>query len=327
MTIWKRMRVLHLFAVLLYALMLATAATAQQYPNKPIRLISPWPPGGPADAIARPVITKLSQVLGQPVVLESKAGANGTIATAFVAKAAADGYTLLLSHPGPSAISPAIMRELPYDPIKDFEHITIFAAPAVVLVVRSDVPAKTVPEFISYVRANPGKIEYGSVGLGSNVHLGMELLAMSANLKLLHVPYKGAAPLVTDLLGGRVQTAFMGYISAVPHVRAGALRMLAVASLERASVAPELPTVAATVPGFEIGAWYGLSAPAGTPKGILAKLYAECAKILRDPEVIARLRETGSDSGGMPPEAFTAKIKSDIALWAKVAEAAHIEKQ
>ena len=309
--------------------MLAAVALAQTYPAKPIRIISPWPAGGPAEAIGRPVMDRLSKVLGQPVVIEAKAGANGMIGTEFVAKnVARDGYTLLLSHAGPTTISPAIQREMSYDPIKDFEHITILAAPTLVLVVRPELPIKTIPELIAYARANPESLAYGSTGLGSTTHIAGELLAMMANIKLLHIPYKGAAPAMQDLMGGRIQFVVIGYAAAAGFIKAGTLRNIAVASsLNRASVLPDLPAVHETLPGYEINSWYGLSAPAGTPREIVSKLYAEVAKILRDPEVVAHLRATGSEPGGMPPEEFVAKIRRDTAQAAKVVAAAKIEKQ
>ena len=305
----------------------ATGAAGQAYPTKSIRLISPWTAGGPAETIARPIMEQLSKALGQPIVIESKPGANGMVGTSFVAKAHADGYTLLLSHAGPTAISPAIQREMSYDSLGDFVHITLVASPAIVLLVRPDVPVATVPELVAYAKANPGKLAYASVGPGSTTHLAGEMLNSMAGIKLLHVPYKGASPVIADLLGGRVQVAFLGYSAGAPHVKAGKLHAIAVASLKRSSVAPDLPTVSDTFPGFEVNSWYGLSAPAGTPTDIRDKIYAAIAKVLRSPEIIERLRATGSEAGGMPPAEFTKKIKSDIALWARAVKAAGVEKK
>ncbi|MGE0314301.1 MAG: Bug family tripartite tricarboxylate transporter substrate binding protein [Lautropia sp.] len=308
------------------ALLMAQAA-AQSYPDKPIRLISPWPAGGPAEAIARPVFDKVAALLGQQVVIESKSGANGMIGTSFVATSAPDGYTLLLSHAGPTAISPALQKTMPYDPIRDFEHITLVAAPTIVLLVQPSLPIKTVPELIAYAKAHPGKLSYGSVGPGSTTHLAGEMLAMMADLKLVHVPYRGAAPVMTDMLGGQIDMAFIGNAAAAQHVQSGKLRAIAVASKTRASVAPDLPTVDATLKGFEVGSWYGLAAPAGTPAPIIDRIYGAVAKALADPDVLARLKKTGSDPGGMPPAEFKARIESDIAQWARVVKAAGIEKQ
>ena len=306
--------------------LVATAAQAQAWPAKPIVLVSPWPPGGPADAIARPVMERLSQALGQPIVIDSKAGANGMIGTQFVAKAAPDGYTLLLSHAGPTAITPTMQRDLGYQPIKDFEHITIVASPTIVLIARPELPFKTVPELIAYAKENPGKLAYGSVGPGSTTHLAGEMLASMANVQLLHVPYKGAAPVITDMLGGRIQIAFIGNIAAMSHVKAGTLRLLATASSpNRPAVAPDVPTMHETLPGFEVNSWYGLAAPAGTPKAIVDRIYTEIAKILAEPDIIAKLRASGSEPGGMPPADFVAKIQADTARWAKVTEAAGLK--
>lgn len=327
MAVFRRTWITYLLAATIASAMLAATAMAQTYPSKPIRVISPWPPGGPADAIARPVLDRLAAALGQPVVLESRSGANGTIGTGYVATAAPDGYTLLLSHAGPTAISPAITRAMPYDPIKDFEHITLVASPTLVLVVLPDMPVKTVPDLIEYAKKNPGKLTYGSVGPGSTTHLAGEMLSMMADIKLVHVPYRGAAPLMTDMLGGRIHIAFIGNAAAAQHVKAGNLRAIAVTSKDRASIATELPTVHETLPGFEVSSWYGLAAPAGTPKPMVERLYTEVSKILRDREIVARLQQTGSEPGGMPPDQFTARIKSDIEQWAKVTTAAGLEKQ
>ncbi len=301
-------------------------AAAQTYPNKPIKLISPWPPAGPADAIARPIVEKLQQALGQPVVLESKSGANGVIGTTFVANSQPDGYTLLLSHAGPTEISPSTLKEMPYDPLKSFEHITVLAAPAVVLIVHPSMP-RTLAGYIDYARKNPGKVAYGSVGEGSTVHLGMELFNSLADIKALHVPYKGAAPLVTDLLSGRLQAAFLGYAAVAAHIKAGTIIPLAAATTERLTVEPDLPIVASMFPGFSIASWYGLSAPAGTPKPILDKLYAETQKVLKDPAILATLSQTGSVVGGEPPALFVEKIKANTVMWKRAVDVAHVPKQ
>jgi tripartite-type tricarboxylate transporter receptor subunit TctC len=272
---------------------------------------------------------RLAQALGQPIVIEYKSGANGMIGTQYVAKSATpDGYTLLLSHAGPTTISPAVQREMPYEPIKDFEHITLIASPTIVLVVRPDLPVKNVPELVAHARANPDKLAYGSVGPGSTTHLAGEMLNMMADLKLLHVPYKGGAPVIQDLIAGHIQLAFVGYAVAAPFIQAGTLRALATASsANRPSFAPDLPTMHESLPGFEINSWYALAAPAGTPRDIVSRLYAELAKVLRDPQVAEKLRETGSEPGGMAPDAFLAKIRADTALAIKVSEVARIAKQ
>lgn len=304
----------------------AWGAAAQDYPTKPIKLISPWPPGGPADAIARPFIEKLQQSLGQSVVLESRAGANGVIGSTFVANAPPDGYTLLLSHAGPTEISPSILKSMPYDPIKSFEHITVLAAPAVVLIVHPSMP-RTLAGYIDHAKKNPGKISYGSVSEGSTVHLGMELFNKLADIKALHVPYRGSSPLLVDLLSGRLQSAFLGYAAVAEHIKAGTVIPIAMATTERIAIEPNLPTVASMFPGFAIASWYGLSAPAGTPKPILDKLYAETQKVLKDPAILATLSQTGSVVGGEPPAAFVEKIKANTLMWKKAVEIAGVQKQ
>lgn len=311
----------------LLGLSLATVAAAQAYPTKPIKVINPWPPGGPADVAARPIMQKLEKALGQPVVIESRAGANGMIGTAAVAKAPADGYTLLFSHVGPTAISPAMQREMPYDPVKDFEPITLVSTSTIVLVVQPELPIKSVSELIAHARSNPGKLSYASVGQGSTTHLAGEMLRMMTNVDILHVPYKGAAPVVTDLLGGRVSMAFIGASAVIPHVQAGKLRAIAVTTLKRSALVPELPTVNETLPGFEVNSWYGLMAPAGTPREIVNRLYSEVAKALKSPDIAEHLQKNGLDADGMPPEQYAAKIRSDIDLWARVVKAAGIPPQ
>ena len=308
--------------------MMALGVQAQPYPNKPIRLIMPWPPGGPAEGIARPVMERLSQALGRPIIIEPKAGAAAMIGTQYVARQPADGYTLLLSHVGSTTIAPALQKQLAYDPIKDFEHITLIASATLVLVVRPELPFGSIPELIAYAKANPGKLAYGSMGTGSTSHLAGELLSMMAGIDLLHVPYNGVPPVLQDLLGGRIQGTFIGYLPVQAHVKAGTLRLIAIASsTNRSSIAPDIPTVSETLSEYEADVWYGLAAPAGTPKEIVHRLYTEVSKILREPQVMAKLRETGSEPGGMAPDAFLAKIRQDTARWAKVVEGAHIERQ
>ncbi|PHY06756.1 MAG: hypothetical protein CK528_06705 [Alcaligenaceae bacterium] len=308
---------------------LTSSALAQSYPSKPIRIINPWPAGGPAEAIARPITERLSKALGQPIIIEIKSGANGMVGTEYVAKnGTPDGYVLLLSHAGPTTISPAVQKELAYRAVEDFEHVTILAMPTIVLVVKPELPIKSVPDLITYARKNPGKLAYGSTGLGSTTHLGGELLAMMGDVKFLHVPYKGAIPVMQDLLGGQIQFAFIGYSAAVAYIKANTLRPIAIgSSTQRSPVSPDLPAVHETFTGFEISSWYGLSAPARTPKEVVYKLQTEITKILKDPEVIAQLAVTGSEPGGMSPELFVRKIQLDIIQNTKLVQATGIEKQ
>jgi tripartite-type tricarboxylate transporter receptor subunit TctC len=300
------------------------AAPAQQWPTKPIHVLNPWPPGGPADFIARPVFEKLAEVLGQPLVIDSKPGANGTIATAAAAKAAPDGHTLLLSHIGPMAMSPALQANLAYDPLKDFAPITQFTSGPTLLVVRPELPIETVPELIDYARKNPGKLTYASVGQGSTTHLAGEMLRLMAGIDIVHVPYKGGAPVVTDLLGGQVEMAFIGPSVVLPHVQAVKLRAIAVTTLKRASAFPSLPAVAETLPGFEMNTWYGLEAPAGTPAPIVERLQKGIAAILKNPEIAERLRGAALEPEGTTPAEHAAQIRDDVARWRKLVRDAGI---
>ena len=312
------------FAAVLFCLLSAAGAYAQPYPSKPIRVISPWSPGGPAEALARVVTTKMSEALGQPIVIESKGGANGTIGTAFVAKAPADGYTILLSHLGPSAISPALQKDLPYDPVKDFEPISQVVAGPTLLVVRKELPVNNVKELIAYAKANPGKLAYGSVGVGSTTHLAGEMLNMSAGMDTVHVPYKGSTPILVDLMGGRLAFAFVGISGSLQQHRAGQVRAIAISTLQRSASAPEIPAVAETLPGFELNSWYGMSAPAGTPRAIVTRLNQELNKALKMPDVIEWMKQNGLDARGTTPEEHGAYIRAEIAKWAKVVQAAKI---
>jgi tripartite-type tricarboxylate transporter receptor subunit TctC len=307
------------------ALGVAAGALAQAYPSKPVRIINPWSPAGPAELLARLVGDKLQAQLGQPFVIESKPGANGTIGAAHVANAAPDGYTLLFSHVGPIAISPAVMKSMPFDPVKDLEPITQVASGALVMLVRPDIPAKTVKEFIAYAKANPGKLSYGSVGQASTVHLAGEMMNLMAGLDLVHVPYKGSAPVVTDMLGGRIALSFLNVAGVMPQIQSGKLRALAVTTLKRSGALPDVPTVADTLPGFEINSWYGMSAPAGTPKDIVALLQREVAKALKAPDVVERLKQLGLDPVGSTPAEHSAQIKDDLQRWAKLAKAANVK--
>jgi tripartite-type tricarboxylate transporter receptor subunit TctC len=309
----------------LAALIASSAALAQAYPTKPIKVISPWSPGGPAEALARMVTGKMSAGLGQPIVIESKPGANGEIGTAFVASAPPDGYTILLSHLGPTAISPALKRSLPYDPVKGFEPISQVVAGPTLLVVRNDLPIKTVQDLVKHAKANPGKLAYGSVGVGSTTHLAGEMLSMLAGIDLIHVPYKGSTPILADLIGGRLAFAFVGISGSLGQARAGQIRAIAISTLKRSPSAPEIPTVAETLPGFELNSWYGMMAPAGTPKPIVARLNAELVKALGMPDVVAWMKQFGLDPAPTTPEEHAAYIKAEIAKWTKIVKAANIK--
>ena len=310
---------------LLAALLLfSTAAFSQQYPTKPIRVVVPWPPGGPAEALMRTVGNKMSEVLGQPIIIEAKPGANGEIGTAFVAKAAPDGYTILMSHLGPTAISPGLKKDLPYDVLKDFEPITQIIAGPTLLVVRNGLPVKSVKELIDYAKANPGKLSYASVGVASTTHLAGEMLNVAAGINTLHVPYKGSTPAITDMIGERVDFAFFGISGSMQQAKAGQIRMLAISTLKRSPNFPEIPAVAETVPGFELNSWYGMMAPAGTSKAIVNRLSQEVQAAVKKPDVIEWMKQNGLDPVGSTPEQHAAHIRSELAKWAKAAKDAKV---
>jgi tripartite-type tricarboxylate transporter receptor subunit TctC len=309
------------------ALLLAffsAGALAQAYPTKPIRLISPWSPGGPAEALARTVTIKMSESLGQPIIIDSRGGANGTIGGAIAAKAPADGYTIFFSHLGPMAIAPALMKDMPYDPLKDFDPITQVVAGPTLLAVRNDIPVKSVKELIAYAKANPGKLTYGSVGIGSTTHLAGEMLSNMAGIDIVHVPYKGSTPILVDMLGGRISFAFIGISGVIQQAQAGQVRAIAISTLKRSPNFPEIPAVSETLPGFELNSWYGMAAPAGTPKAIIARLHQEVVSALKKPDVIEWMKQIGLDPVGSSPEEHAAHIKAEIAKWAKAVKDAKV---
>jgi tripartite-type tricarboxylate transporter receptor subunit TctC len=306
------------------ALILSSGAFAQAYPNKPIRLIIPWPPGGPAEALARTVTAKMSEALGQPFIIEARPGANGEIGTALVAKAAPDGYVILMSHLGPTAISPALQKALPYDPLKDFEPITQIIAGPTLLVVRNGLPVKSVKELIAYAKANPGKLSYASVGVASTTHLAGEMLNVLAGINTLHVPYKGSTPAITDMMGERVDFAFFGISGSMQQARAGQIRMLGISTLKRSPNFPDIPAVAETVPGFELNSWYGMMAPAGTSKAIVNRLSQEVAAAVKKPDVVEWMKQSGLDPVGSTPEEHAAHIRAELVKYAKAVRDAKV---
>jgi tripartite-type tricarboxylate transporter receptor subunit TctC len=299
------------------------AQEAPSYPTKPIRLIIALAPGGGVDTSGRLLGQKFTEAWGQQVVAENRAGAGGTIATELVARAAPDGYTLLMqsmSH----AITPALYK-LPYDSIRDFAPVSLFVQSPSVLAVHPSLPVKSVKELIAFAKARPNEILFSSSGSGSGQHLAMELLNRLAGLQLVHVPYKGTAPSILDLVAGRVSITSASAISTMPHVRSGKLRALAVSSAKRSPSVPELPTVAeAGVPGFAVDQWYALFAPAGTPKEVVAKLYGEVAKTVANPQTRERLLSMGLDPVGMPPDEFTPYLKAETEKWGKLVREAGI---
>lgn len=305
-------------SIALIVLATTGAALAQSYPSRTIKVISPWAAGGAADSIIRPVAQKLADLWGQPVVIENQAGASGMIGTASVAKAAPDGYTLLLSSLGPIAISPALQPRMAYDSLKDFEPITQLVSAPQALVIRQGLPVQTVRELIAHARANPMKLSYGSNGAGSTTHLGVEMLAQMAGVQLLHVPYKGSAQVSTDLMGGQIDLAVINIAGVLPMLDSARVRVLAVSTPRRSAILPKLPTVAETIPGYDLNSWWGLSAPAGTPRDIIQRLHAETAKIMQSREIDQRMKDAGLEVEATSPEQFSAQIRKDLIAWAAI---------
>ena len=304
------------------------AAGAQDnWPARPIRVINPWTPGGPADLVARPILAKMSEALGQPMVLENRPGANGSIGAEYVARAAPDGYTILMSQAGPNALAPATNPRLGYDPIRDFTPITRLVSAPLVLFVRSDSPIRSVSDLIAAARARPGALSYGSVGPGSTTHLAGELLAQLADVQLLHVPYQGAAPVATDVLGGRLDFAFLNISGVTGHIEGGRVRGLAVTTLTPSGVLPDLPTMAATLPGFEMNSWYGLMGPAHLPPAIVDRLYRAAVVALRAPDVDRLLRQNGLEPDGSSPQVHAEQLRTDIERWTVLARRAGLRQE
>lgn len=294
-------------------------AHAQGYPSKPVRLIVGLPAGGGADTITRIVAARLSETLGQPVLVENRVGSGGLIAADAVAKSTPDGYTLLLGSISYNAIFASFYKKLPYDPVKDFAPISLVATLPNVLVVNLSMPAQSVSEFIAYAKAHPGKISYASSGNGSTLHLSMEMLKSMAGIEVVHVPYKGGVLAMGDLLSGRIQAMFEILPTQIANIKAGKVRALAVTTAKRNAQLPDIPTMAeAGVPGFEVTVWYAVFAPAAVPKPIIAKLSADLVKALNMPDVKERLAQQGADAAPTTPEQFAVFQKSEIAKWAKV---------
>jgi tripartite-type tricarboxylate transporter receptor subunit TctC len=298
---------------------------ADDYPSRPIRLIVPYAPGGGADSVGRVVAKRASETIGQPIVIENRAGAGSIIGTDMVAKADPDGYTLLLGQSGPISINPAVYKDLRYDPVKDFAPITMTTAYPYILVVNTKSPAKSLQELVALAKSKPGTLNYGTTGIGAANHLVTELFSSKAGLKMTHVPYRGTALAVADLIGGQVDLVFGDPISVLSHLQGGTLRALAVSSKQRSPVAPDVPTISeGGYPGFDAIAWHGILAPARTPESIVAKLNAEIVKALRDPETKALLTSQAMQTVGNSPDEFAAFIKQDIAIWKAVATEADV---
>jgi tripartite-type tricarboxylate transporter receptor subunit TctC len=305
--------------------MLLPRGARAAYPERPIRLIVPFAAGGAVDGVARVLGKALTADLGQSVVIDNRGGAGGVIGMEAVAHAPADGYTLLLSHSGLAAM-PGLYRELPFEPARDFAGIVTAASGAYVLAVNSAEPFKSVADLIAYAKANPGRLTYGSAGAGSIIHLAGEFFKRMAGVDLVHVPYKGAAPAITDLVGGQIRMMFAPAVNALPLAASGKLRALAVTSARRSRLAPDLPTVAESgLPGFEVTGWYGLAAPAATAAAAILRLNAEANRALAAADTIEQLRQQGLEPVGGTPEEASAWIRSEVAQWTKVIRDAGIK--
>jgi tripartite-type tricarboxylate transporter receptor subunit TctC len=306
------------------ALALAMAAIAgpapaqQDYPNRPITLVVPYAAGGGNDVMARIVAEKMSKTLGQNVVVENRAGAGGSLATRQVARAAPDGYTLVLGGTGSLAVNPTLYANAGYDPRKDFAPVGLIGTGQLIVLVNPNVPAKTIPELIALARNDPGKLSYASAGVGSGIHLGAVLFEMMADVKLTHVPYRGTGPALTDLIGGHVQVYFSSIPSAIGIAKEGKVRPLAVTGPARSPVFPDLPTVAETLPGFEAVLHYGIVAPAGTPKPIIAKLSAALREAVIAPDTKERMAADGTEPLPSTPEEYAADIDKEETKWSAI---------
>ncbi|MBY0265418.1 MAG: tripartite tricarboxylate transporter substrate binding protein [Burkholderiales bacterium] len=311
-----------LFAAI--ALALPVTAAAQAYPAKTVRMIVGFPPGGPTDVLARIVAQKLGEAWGQQVVVDNRAGASGMIGAELTARAAPDGYTLLMV-PVTYAVAPSLFSKMAYDTERDLATVAQVAASPFILVVHPTLPVKTVKDLATLGRSRPGQLNYASASTGGMPHLAGELFNTMTGAKLVHIPYKGAAPATTDLLAGQVQLMFNNMLSAMPQVKAGRLRAVAVTSSKRSSAAPELPTIAETVPGYEASGWYGVLAPAAMPRELINRVNGEVNRIMKLPDVTQRLAGDGVEAVGITPEQFGAYLRAEVAKWNKVVKAAGIK--
>jgi tripartite-type tricarboxylate transporter receptor subunit TctC len=310
-----------LVALPLALLVLASplVASAQAYPHKPIRLIVPYPAGGATDVMARAIAAKMATALAVQMVVENRTGAGGNIAAAAAAKSAPDGYTLFFGATGPLAVNPALYDKLPFDPVKDFAPIGMVGLMPLFVTVPVTLRANSLKDLVALAKARPGSLNYASSGVGGTTHLAMELLKSHAGAEITHVPYKGTAAGVADMLGGNIDAMFDAWPTTGPHVQTGKLRFLAVSTAQRSALEPQVPTVAESgFPGFDLSVWYGLLAPAGTPPEIIARLSAETAKVMASPELKERFAALGMEPLTSTPAQFASHIRSETAKWAKV---------
>ena len=314
-------------ALLALALLLPVAgdALAQAFPTKPVRIIIGFPPGGGIDIVARIMAPKLSEALGQPVIVENKPGAGGVLGTDFVAKSAPDGHTIFFGTTGNISINPVFIPNLPFNMDRDLTPLTQVSSVSFLLYVNPSLPAKNLAELIAYAKANPGKVNFYSSGNGGLPHLAGELLNAMAGISTVHVPYKGSAPGLNDLIGGQVQYGFDAVAIGLPHVKGGRLRALATTGPARLAILPEIPAANETLPGFEAVNWYGMLVPAGTPRDVIARLQREIVKVMAMPEIREKLIAQGTDPVGSSPEEFGAFMKSEATKWSRVIKGANIK--
>ena len=309
-------------SIAIAALTMASIAHAQTFPTKPIRLICPFPPGGAVDIASRAIANEMSKTLGQQVVVENKPGAGGNIGGAEAARSAPDGYTIFMTTSGINAINPALYSKMPFDPNKDLVPVSALVSLNNVLVLHPSVTAKSVAEIIAMAKAQPGKMTYASSGSGTSIHMSGEMFKHLTQVDILHIPYKGSSPGLTDLLGGQVMMMFDNVPSALPHIKSGKLRALATTGAKRDPTLPDLPTVAeAGVVGYESGVWFGLSIPAGTPREIIAKLNAEAVKGTRSPDFVTRMTALGYNIIGSTPEQMSEMLKKEVSTWGPIVKA------
>ena len=318
-----KLRVVFLLAS---ALVLAAGSAFAQYPTKPVRIIVPYPPGGTTDILARLVAKGLTDKFGQTFVVENRPGASGAIGSQAVAKSPPDGYTLVMGTISSHGINSALYRSLPYDAVKDFAPVTNVASTPNVITVNPSVAAKNLNELLKLAREKPGKLNFGSTSQGGSPHMSAELLKMMAHVELVHVPYKGAGPMLADLIGGQIEIGFDNLPSSMSHIRSGKVRAIAVTTTKRWPGAPEIPTVAESgVPGYEVSGWFGLLAPAGTPKPVIDALYRAIADLLKQPDVAKQLLELGAEPAANGPDAFGRQIADEVEKWKKVVAATGVK--
>ncbi|MBB3180837.1 tripartite tricarboxylate transporter substrate binding protein [Variovorax sp. Sphag1AA] len=316
---------LRLAGVLMLAAGAACASAQVAYPTKPVRLVVPYPPGGIGDTLARELGTQLGVRLGQPVIIDNRPGGSQMIGADVVAKSPPDGYTLFLGSLSSLVLNVYSHKAMSYDPFKDFAPVSMFFSTPLYLVVNPSMPVKNVQEFVAYTKAHPGKVSFGSIGTGSSLHLSGEMFKAAAGVDMLHVPYKGSVPAVTDLIGGQIQALFDAGTSSLPQVRGGKLRVLGVTSAKRASGTPDIPAIAETVPGYDASFWFAIFAPAGTPKPIVDRLSTEINDILKQPALRDRYKSDGVELAGSTPEELAAQMRADLPRWTAIQKQAGVQ--